>query len=239
MSGKAERAALPRPWAKLKAEDLYWVWWLNLRSLDLLAEERSEAPYLRVDDDGKRLELGLEKVRWAGKPIWTSPGAIDDLMALKRGFAQAGKSVAGFERGLGPETAMSPQLRWVLERALERYALSRVPCIEGVKSAAVLSMIRGWDGKWFEGAGLHTRGVDEDGGDRKRGVEVSGEQLDHYLCEAPLWEVFQWLTYAACLMREDWKPWEGDERWFTVKWTRGSRGAWRRWVRVVSAGQRE
>ena len=26
-------------------------------------------------------------------------------MALKRGFAQAGKSVAGFERGLGPETS--------------------------------------------------------------------------------------------------------------------------------------
>ena len=38
-------------------------------------------------------------------------------------------------------------------------------------------MIRGWDGKWFEGAGLHTRGVDEDGGDRKRGVEVVGRAV--------------------------------------------------------------
>ena len=111
--------------------------------------------------------------------------------------------------------------------------------MEVVTLAAVLSVIRGWDGKWFEGAALHTQGVDEDGGDRKRGVEVSGEELDLYSCEAPLWEVFQSLTCAACLMRDDWKPWQGDEGCFTVKWTRGPQGVWGRWARLVSAEQQE
>ena len=97
---------------------------------------------------------------------------------------------------------------------VERNALTplRGTRSEVVTLAAVLSVIRGWDGKWFEGAALHTQGVDEDGGDRKRGVEVSGEELDLYSCEAPLWEVFQSLTCAACLMRDDWKAMAGAMR---------------------------
>ena len=51
--------------------------------------------------------------------------------------------------------------------------------------------------------------------------------------EGPLPDVLEWLTYAAASHeREDWAPWDGDERVFIAKWTRGPRGVWRRWLRM-------
>ena len=233
MTGRIEKTVRSGRPKKLRAEDLYWMWWLNLRSLDLLEAERSRVPFLRLVGEGKRLRLGLETVQGEGKRIWASARPLEEWNALGDRLAAAGDAVVGFDTGLAPETAMSWQLRWELDRALEAHALSEVPCFEGAKSAAILSMIAGWDGEWFEWAGLHTLGVNDDAGETKRGVELAGEEQDLYLREIPLWDAFQWLTYAAaCSERGDWTPWDGDTRYFSVKWTRGPRRAWRRWVRV-------
>ena len=133
MTGKTEGTVRPARPKKLLVEDVYWVWWLNLRSLDLLEGKRSRAPYLRLVDEGKRLRLGLEAVRAEGTRIWTSPGAVEGWGELGRRLAAAGDAAAGFDSGLGPERAMSSQFRWALDKALQEYALAQVPCLEGEK----------------------------------------------------------------------------------------------------------
>ena len=234
MAGRTEGTVRPARPKKLLVEDVYWVWWLNLRSLDLLERDRSKAPYLRLVDEGKRLRLGLEAVRTEGPRIWTSPGAAEGWGELESRLAAAGDAAAGFESGLGPERAMSLQLRWALDKALEEYALAEVPCLQDAKKIAVLSLIAGWDGQSFERAALYTLGIDDDAGDTARAVDVSGKGLGLYLQEVPLWNVFQRLTCTAALLeRDDWKPWDGDERLFNLKWTRGPRGFWRRWASVA------
>ena len=67
---------MPPVRAKLKADDPYRVGRLNLRSMDLLPDERSEVPCLRVLEDGMTLSMGLEKVRRAAKLVSSSPHAI-------------------------------------------------------------------------------------------------------------------------------------------------------------------
>ena len=117
----------PRRPRKLAAEDLYRVWWLNLRSLERLDASRSAVPHLWLEDDGERLRLSLETVYGAEPPLWTSPAAIDHALALEARLAEAGDGPAGFDPGLVPATPISLRLRWALHRALEDYALRRVP----------------------------------------------------------------------------------------------------------------
>ena len=150
------------------------------------------------------------------------------------GWRQPGTPLPALSRGLGPEGAMSLQLRWTLDKALEEYALAEVPCLQGAKKAAVLSLIAGWDGQSFERAALYTLGIDDEAGDTARAVDLSGKGLGLYLQEVPLWEVFERLTCTAALWEhDDWKPWDGDERLFNLKWKRGPRGFWRRWPSVA------
>ena len=126
---------------------------------------------------------------------------------------------------------MSSQLRRALDKALQEYALARVPCLEGARKVAILSMTAGWDGQSVERAALYTLDIEEDAGDAARAVDLSGQGLGLHLQEVPLWDVFQRLTCTAALWeRDDWKPWDGDERLFHLKWMRGTRSAWRRWA---------
>ena len=97
---------------------------------------------------------------------------------------------------------MSLQLRWALDKALEEHALAEVPCLQGAKQTAVLSLIGGWDGQSFERATLYTLEIDEDAADTARGVDLSGKGLGLYLQEVPLWDVFQRLTCTAALWEQ-------------------------------------
>ena len=45
------------PSDKLATADLHWIWWLNVRSLNLLDQGLAEVPYLWPEGDGKRLRL--------------------------------------------------------------------------------------------------------------------------------------------------------------------------------------
>ena len=136
----------------------------------------------------------METVRAEGTLIWTSPGAIEGLGELERRLAAAGDAAAGFDAGLGPETAISSQLRRALDKAPREYALARVPCFEGARKVAILSMTAGWDGQSVERAALYTLDIEEDAGDAARAVDLSGQGLGLHLQEVPLWDVFQRLT---------------------------------------------
>ena len=62
MSQPLQGTIKPRRPTRLAATDLHWMWWLNVRSLNLLDQGLAEVPYLWPEGDGKRLRLYLEAV---------------------------------------------------------------------------------------------------------------------------------------------------------------------------------
>ena len=224
----------PRRPTRLVAMDLHWLWWLNLRSLNLLAPGLAEVPYLWPEEDGKRLRLYLEPVfKKEGMSVWCYTNPIDYAAALMVLLAKAEDEFPDFDPESPPKTPMSPHLRWSVQRALEDHALHRIVCYPRAKSVSVRCELQGWNGRWFERSELYTRGVHQEAGLDLHAVALAGDLSDLYMREGPLPDVLEWLTYAAASCeREDWTPWDGDERAFTAKWTRGPRGVWRRWLRL-------
>ena len=224
----------PRRPTRLAATDLHWLWWLNVRSLNLLGQGLAEVPYLWPEGDGRRLRLYLEAVsEEEGMSVWAATNPIDHAATLMVLLAKAENEFPDFDPERPPETPMSPHLRWAVQRALEDHALHRIVCYPRAKSVSVRCELQGWDSRWFERSELYTRGVHQEADLDLHAVALAGELPDLYMREGPLPDVLEWLTYAAASYEcDDWTPWDGDERVFTAKWTRGPRGVWRRWLRI-------
>ena len=234
MSQPLQGTIKPRRPTRLVAADLHWLWWLNVRSLNLLDQGLAEVPYLWPEEDGKRLRLYLEPVsEEEGMSVWSYTNPIDHSATLMVLLAKAEDEFPDFDPERPPKTPMSPHLRWAVQRALEDHALRRIVCYPRAKSVSVQCELQGWDGRWFDRSELYTRGVHQDAGLDLHAVALAGELPDLHMREGPLPDVLEWLTYAAASYEcEDWTPWDGDERAFTAKWTRGPRGVWRRWLRI-------
>ena len=101
---------------KPAATDLHWLWWLNVRSLNLLDEGLAEVPYLWPEGDGKRLRLYLEAVsEEEGMSVWSSTNSVDHAANLMVLLAAEEDEFPDFDPERPPETPMSPHLRWTVQ----------------------------------------------------------------------------------------------------------------------------
>ena len=129
MSQPLQGTIKPRRSTRLVATDLHWLWWLKLRSLNLLDQGLSEVPYLWPEGDGKRLRLYLEAVSEEQEmSVWASTNPIDHAATLMVLLAAAEDEFPDFDPERPPETPISPHLRWAIQRALEDHALRRIVC---------------------------------------------------------------------------------------------------------------
>ena len=112
MSQPLQGTIKPRRPTRLAATDLHWLWWLNVRSLNLLGQGLSEVPYLWPEENGKRLRLYLQAVSEdQGMSLWASTNPIDHAATLMVLLAKAENEFPDFDPERPPETPMSPHLR--------------------------------------------------------------------------------------------------------------------------------
>ena len=196
----------PRRPTKLAAKGLHWLWWLNVRSLNLLDQGPADVPYLWPEAGGKRLRLFLETVsEEEGMSVWSYTNPIDHAAALMVLLAKAEDEFPDFDPERPPKTPMSLHLRWAVQRAPEDHALHRIVCYPRAKSVSVRCELQGWDGRWFEHSELYTRGVHHDAGLDLQDDALASDLSHLYMREGPLPDILEWLTpwasFAAVLVR--------------------------------------